>query len=116
MAVDFIKLSVPRKPHPSSNVLRGSKMTRTLSIFGPLKRWLFPMVVFVVGALVLFVEPVGSHIFPHTPLHVGVRCQNDFQNNWADTIATYGMCTDFIDRIGGGGGGAFFLTFHEHAW
>ncbi|HXP70775.1 MAG TPA: DUF6345 domain-containing protein [Candidatus Dormibacteraeota bacterium] len=60
----------------------------------------------------MFVEPVGSHIFPHTPLHVGVRCQNDFQNNWADTIDTYGMCTDFIDTIRGSEWVDFYFNLH----
>ena len=37
--------------------------------------------------------------FPHAALHIGVRCQNDFQNNWAPTLDTYGMCTDFMNTI-----------------
>jgi hypothetical protein len=32
-------------------------------------------------------------------MHVGVRCQNDFENNWANTIDTYSMCSNFIDTI-----------------
>ncbi len=36
----------------------------------------------------------------HAPLHVGVRCQNDFQDNWAATIDTYSVCGDnFIPTI-----------------
>jgi hypothetical protein len=43
--------------------------------------------------------PSPAHQFPHAPLHIGLRCQNDFQNNWAATIDTYGMCTDFMNTI-----------------
>jgi len=48
----------------------------------------------------VFVTPSQAHDFPHTPLHVGVRCQADFQNNWDPNLAnSYAMCSNFIDTI-----------------
>jgi hypothetical protein len=36
----------------------------------------------------------------HYPLHIGVRCQNDFQSAWAPTIDTYSVCGgNFIPQI-----------------
>ncbi len=34
-----------------------------------------------------------------TTIHVGVRCQSDFQNGWAPTIDVYGECDNFISEI-----------------
>lgn len=31
----------------------------------------------------------------------GVRCQQDYQNNWDPTISAYGMCSKFINGING---------------
>ena len=32
-------------------------------------------------------------------LHFGTRCQDDYQNGWAVTWSTYGMCNDFNNGI-----------------
>jgi len=32
-------------------------------------------------------------------MHVGVRCQNDFQNNWNPTIDTYSTCWNFLSKM-----------------
>ena len=32
-------------------------------------------------------------------VHFGVRCQSDFQDNWAPTIDVYTACSDFISEI-----------------
>jgi len=58
-----------------------------------------PVVICAAASALLFVGPVGSHDFPHTPLHVGVRCQADYQNNYDPTIDAYSMCSNFIDTI-----------------
>jgi hypothetical protein len=36
---------------------------------------------------------------PHSPLHIGVRCQADFQNNYDPVWNNYGMCNNFISTI-----------------
>jgi Family of unknown function (DUF6345) len=51
------------------------------------------------AAMTAIPAPSAASQFPHAPLHIGVRCQNDFQNNWAATIDTYGMCSNFINTI-----------------
>jgi len=51
------------------------------------------------AAVFAIATPAQAEIFPHSPMHVGVRCQNDFENNWANTIDTYSMCSNFIDTI-----------------
>ncbi len=32
----------------------------------------------------------------HSPLRIGVRCQNDYQNGWAPSIDMYSMCGDYF--------------------
>jgi len=46
--------------------------------------------------LVLAAPAVASY---HTPLHIGVRCQNDFQYGWAPHVDLYSMCNQFIVQI-----------------
>lgn len=41
----------------------------------------------------------------HSPMHVGIRCQDDFEGNWANTIDTYSMC-----------GGNFLPTIQRTDW
>jgi hypothetical protein len=57
--------------------------------------------IIVVAAAIMpaSVAPTLAHDFPHTPLHVGVRCQADFQNNWDPVWNNYGMCSNFINTI-----------------
>jgi hypothetical protein len=45
------------------------------------------------------VAPTQAHDFPHTPLHIGLRCQDDYQNNYDPTIDAYSMCSNFINTI-----------------
>ncbi len=49
----------------------------------------------------------------HSPMHVGVRCQNDFQNNWQNTIDTYSMCGgNFIPTIRNSDYVDFYFNLH----
>jgi hypothetical protein len=57
-----------------------------------------------VGLLVVVVAPSVAQ-FSHAPMHVGVRCQDDFQGGWAATIDTYSMC-----------GGYFIPTIRNTDW
>jgi hypothetical protein len=43
--------------------------------------------------------PSRANDIPHVPLHVGVRCQADFQNNYDPVWNNYGMCSNFINTI-----------------
>ena len=44
-------------------------------------------------------SPSKANDIPHSPMHIGVRCQNDFQNNYDPTIDAYSMCSNFINTI-----------------
>jgi Family of unknown function (DUF6345) len=44
--------------------------------------------------LTIFTSPATAQT-----MHVGVRCQSAFQNNWNPTIDVYGACDDFISWI-----------------
>jgi hypothetical protein len=57
---------------------------------------------FIAGAMIFALgcaTPVMAHDFPHNPVHVGVRCQSDFQSNYDPTIDAYSMCSNFINTI-----------------
>ncbi len=45
-----------------------------------------------------FASPALAGVY-HTPLHVGVRCQDAFQNNWAPEVDVYPACDSFISQI-----------------
>ena len=59
------------------------------------------LVAVVFGALGLTAISFPSHAndIPHSPMHIGVRCQDDFQNNYDATIDAYSMCGNFINTI-----------------
>jgi hypothetical protein len=58
----------------------------------------------------------GQAEIRHTPLHIGVRCQNDFQNNWQNTIDTYSMCGgNFIPTIRSTDNVDFYFNLHGGA-
>jgi hypothetical protein len=50
-------------------------------------------------AVIFFPSPSLANDVPHSPLHVGVRCQDDFQNNYDPNIDAYSMCSNFINTI-----------------
>ncbi len=52
---------------------------------------------------------------PHNPMHVGVRCQDDFQYNWNPTIDAYSMCGQFINTIQGTDWIDFYFNLHGAA-
>ena len=51
----------------------------------------------------------------HYPMHIGVRCQNDFQYNWAPTIDAYSMCWQFISTINSTDYVDFYFNLHGAA-
>lgn len=53
----------------------------------------------IAGLAVFTVSPAPAHAAWHYPMHMGVRCQNDFQYGWAPTIDMYSMCGQFINTI-----------------
>jgi Family of unknown function (DUF6345) len=59
------------------------------------------LVAVLTGALGLTAISFSSHAndIPHSPMHIGVRCQDDFQNNYDATIDAYSMCGNFINTI-----------------
>ena len=60
----------------------------------------------------VFATP-GRAQFYHYPLHVGVRCQDDFQNNWNATIDAYSMCgNNFINTIQSTDRVDFYFNLH----
>jgi hypothetical protein len=48
--------------------------------------------------LAMHARPVQAQAY-HPPLHIGVRCQSDFQSNWAPTINAYPPCGNFNSQI-----------------
>lgn len=51
----------------------------------------------------------------HLPLQYGVRCQNDFQDQWAPTIDMYSMCGNFINQISATDPVDFYFNLHGAA-
>jgi hypothetical protein len=51
----------------------------------------------------------------HTPMHIGVRCQADFQNTWAPTVNVYPACSDFINQISSTDHVDFYFNLHGAA-
>ncbi len=51
----------------------------------------------------------------HTPMHVGVRCQADFQNTWAPTVNVYPACSSFINQISATDHVDFYFNLHGGA-
>ena len=59
----------------------------------------FLLVTASLAAMTVFAAPGIAQVY-HPPMHVGVRCQADFQNGWAPTVDVYpGACSDFIARF-----------------
>jgi hypothetical protein len=48
----------------------------------------------------------------HYPMHIGVRCQSDFQNSWNPTINMYPMCNNFINDMRGTDTVDFYFNLH----
>jgi Family of unknown function (DUF6345) len=55
--------------------------------------------------------PVWAQTY-HYPLHVGVRCQDDFQYGWNATIDAYSMCNNFINTIQNTDWMDFYFNLH----
>lgn len=51
----------------------------------------------------------------HAPMHIGVRCQADFQNNWAPYVDVYPACSDFISQIQSTDYVDFYFNLHGAA-
>jgi uncharacterized protein DUF6345 len=51
----------------------------------------------------------------HAPMHIGVRCQADFQNTWAPTVDIYPACNDFISQIQSTDYVDFYFNLHGAA-
>jgi hypothetical protein len=57
------------------------------------------IVAFVAMLAIVGGIPAEAHL-QHNPLHIGIRCQDDFQSNWNPTIDTYTMCgNNFMNTI-----------------
>lgn len=56
---------------------------------------LFTLVIFSWMAAV----PAAEAGTGHAPLHVGVRCQADYQDDWQPNLDAYRACTGFINEI-----------------
>jgi hypothetical protein len=52
----------------------------------------------VVASFTMSASPAAAQTY-HWPMHIGVRCQADFQNNWADTISAWSACSGFNNQI-----------------
>ena len=59
------------------------------------------VVLILIGLLTIAsgASPSKANDIAHSPMHIGVRCQNDFQNNYDPTIDAYSMCSNFINTI-----------------
>jgi hypothetical protein len=67
-----------------------------------LRSRLYQVCPYLCSAIAIFVLHIGisqGHDLPHTPLHIGVRCQDEYQQNYDETIDAYSMCSGFIDTI-----------------
>jgi hypothetical protein len=71
-----------------------------------------PSVLCAVVVAAVFAAPALAHDFPHTPLHVGIRCQADFENNYDATIDAYSMCSNFINTIRSSEWVDFYFNLH----
>ncbi len=63
---------------------------------------------------VVLTAPVMAQTY-HTPMHIGVRCQADFQNTWAPTVNVYPACSDFINQIKSTDYVDFYFNLHGAA-
>jgi Family of unknown function (DUF6345) len=52
----------------------------------------------VIAFLSIAARPANAQAY-HWPMHIGVRCQSDFQNIWAPTVNPYPACGNFINQI-----------------
>jgi hypothetical protein len=79
------------------------RLFRQCEVFSPMRALLdrrtIVMVVIGWASLTAGHAPSLANDIPHTPLHVGVRCQSDFQNNYDVTIDPYPMCSNFINTV-----------------
>ena len=58
----------------------------------------FLLVTASLAAMTVFAASGMAQVY-HPPMHVGVRCQADFQNGWAPTVDVYPACSDFISQV-----------------
>ena len=67
----------------------------------------------IAGIAVLTVLSTPTQAQYHPPMHVGVRCQTDFQYNWNPTLVIpYALCSAFIDTIRATDYNDFYFNLH----
>lgn len=68
----------------------------------------------VLWMAVAVTAPAMAQVY-HWPMHVGVRCQADFQNNWANYVNVYPACSAFINQIKASDYVDFYFNLHGAA-
>jgi hypothetical protein len=71
-------------------------------------------ILFLLPALagLLVLSPATASAQGHAPMHIGVRCQADFQNNWANNVNIYPACSSFINQIQSTDHVDFYFNLH----